>query len=264
VRDDILIGFKSEGDNFDSFEYPKRISKAQRRAARRSEKAVKAVTVYEEKPLEARNQTQQDYIDALKESSQIFAIGPAGTGKTYIAANWAMRQLVANKTDRIVLSRPTVTKHKHRQGFLPGNQKEKNDPWLAPIIDAFKDVVSKAVVDKYMREERVFFLPFETMRGHSLRNAVVFLDEAQNCDLGDLKLFLTRIGENSQVIVSGDHTQVDIDPKDSGLEDVLDMIEDYDIDAEIIEFSEDEVVRSGTAAQWVKAFSRFSSSLKRD
>lgn len=256
MRDDFIDVIANEDIEHKNFQYPTRKpSKAQRRAERRQLKAVKAVTVYEEKPLIARNQTQQDYMDALAESNQIFAIGPAGTGKTYIAANWAMRRLIGNHTDKIVLSRPTITKHKHRQGFLPGDQQEKNAPWLNPIIDAFKDVVAKSVIDKMMREEKVYFLPFETMRGHSIRNAIVFLDEAQNCDLGDLKLFLTRIGENSQVIISGDPSQVDIDPRDSGLEDVLDMIEDYDIDAEIIEFSEDEVVRSGIASQWVKAFS---------
>lgn len=236
----------------------KRLSKAQKRKERRAEKAQKSITIYEEKPLVPRNETQADFIDALKNSDQVFAVGPAGTGKTYIAAHHAMHSLITGKTEGIVVARPTVTKPKHRQGFLPGNEKEKIEPWLVPIISAFKDVVAAHVVDKMTRDGRIDYLSFETMRGRSLNRCIVILDEAQNCDYGDLRLFLTRIGEDSQVIVCGDPDPWQCDIGDaSGLNDVLEMIEEFDLSAEIIEFDEDDVVRSGIAKEWVKAFTRY-------
>lgn len=255
-----MLDEEADGFSFPNFgdtrvEYPqnRRLSKAQRRAEKRSTRATQA-NVIEVKPLIARNEIQQDMIDAMEESSQIFAIGPAGTGKTYVAARWAMNQLVSGNTSRIVISRPTVTKNKHRQGFLPGNEKEKIEPWLIPIVSAFKEGVSSETVAKMTRDGRIEYLSFETMRGRSIKDSVLILDEAQNCDFGDLRMFLTRIGENSKVIICGDPDQVDIN--DSGLKDVLDMIEDYDLSPDIIEFTEDDVVRSGIASEWVKAFKR--------
>lgn len=249
------VEFAIESADAISLPFPKpRLSKAQRRADKRAVKVAKANVIEEFKPLVARNETQQDLLNAFEDSDQIFAIGPAGTGKTYLAARYALRLLIAGKIDSITISRPTVTKNKHRQGFLPGNEKEKIEPWLIPILSAFKDGVAGNVVDKMTRDGRIEYLSFETMRGRSIKNSIIILDEAQNCDFGDLKMFLTRIGEGSKVIIAGDPEQVDIN--DSGLEDILDMIEDYDLSAEIIEFTENDVVRSGIASEWVKAFSR--------
>lgn len=242
----------AETDKVSIYQFPRKPSKAERRAVRRQEKARAATVMFEEKPLLPKNATQQEMLDALSEKEQVFAIGPAGTGKTYLAARWGMNALIKGEFSGLTISRPTVTKPKHRQGFLPGTDKEKIEPWLIPIISAFKDGVAPSMVDKMTRDGRIEYLSFETMRGRSIKDRVIILDEAQNCDYLDLKMFLTRVGENSKLIVCGDPEQVDIN--DSGLEAVLDMIEDFDLTAEIIEFDDADVVRSGIAAEWVRAF----------
>lgn len=224
--------------------------KAKARHQRRTErKAPEVASLPEFQPL---NQTQADLFEALKESPQVFVVGPAGTGKTYVAARHAMRQLLQGKTESIVLSRATVARRKHQLGFRPGKQDDKMADWMVPIMFGLKAECSTASIEKLRREGKIEFMPFETMRGRSIENAILILDEAQNCDIQDLKLFLTRVGENTQVIVAGDTDQVDID--DSGFETVLDMIEAHDMSAEIIEFDESDVVRSATAKEWVTAF----------
>jgi len=204
------------------------------------------------KPFEPLNATQATLFAALEHSDQVFAIGPAGTGKTYIAARKAIRKLILGQVERLIIARPTAAKAKHRLGFLPGKADDKIAPWLVPVLDGFKAEVSGATIEKMRKAGSIEFLPFEHMRGRSLSGAVVILDEAQNCDLGDLKLFLTRVGSGTQVIVCGDVDQVDI--PDSGLASVLAMIEPCGISAVVVEFSDDDVVRSGIAKQWVKAF----------
>jgi phosphate starvation-inducible protein PhoH and related proteins len=210
------------------------------------------------KPLVALNDSQKDYLEALSDSKQVFSIGGAGTGKTYIAARWAMSNLLKGSYEKIAITRPMVAKPKHRMGFLPGGPHQKMEPWLVPITQAFKEECSGVALKAMMQNETVEIVPFEFMRGRSIPNAIIILDEAQNCDLGDLKMFLTRVGENSQVIICGDTDQIDI--PDSGLEDILDMIEVHDIDADVIEFKPEDVVRSAIAKEWVVAFDR----IKRD
>lgn len=234
----------------DPTQQTQRLSKAQKRAIRRQAK--KATTASELKPFEPITHRQCEYFACLANSNQVFAVGGAGTGKTYIAARHAIRRLIAGDVDQIVIARPTVAKHKHKQGFLPGKLEDKLKPWLVPIMDAFKADVSGTQLDKLMQEGKIEFLSFEHMRGRSINNAVVILDEAQNCDIGDLRLFLTRIGQDTQVIVCGDVDQVDIE--DSGLWRVVEMIRAYGLTASLIEFSDDDVVRSEIAKEWVKAF----------
>lgn len=231
------------------------MTKAERRAQRRAAKAEsqRSNHVLDLKP---RTETQGFYLRCLREDTQIFGVGPAGTGKTYLAARHAMSRLKRHEIERIIVSRPTVSPSRHRMGFLPGNAAAKQRPWLKPIFDAFKDEVTPAVLDRMTQAGQVEVCPFEHMRGLSFHNAVVILDEAQNCDLRDLKLFLTRVGENSQVVICGDLDQTDM-PEDSGLRVVIDLIDRYEwIDASICEFGEDDVVRSEAAKQWVKAFTR--------
>lgn len=225
--------------------------KAQARHERRQNSATRNSERLRE-PLVPRSQNQAEMCQALLDSAQIFAVGPAGTGKTYIASRHALRQVLSGTKERVVICRATVAKSKHRLGFRPGNQDEKIADWLVPIMDGFKAEASVSTIEKLRRDGKIEFLAFETMRGRSLGDSVVLLDEAQNCDLGDLRMFLTRIGEGSQVIVSGDLDQIDI--PDSGLAHVLDMIETFDLGADIIEFGADDVVRSVVAREWVKAF----------
>lgn len=224
-----------------------RLSRRQARLLRREEKSETRVA-----PLRPLNQTQREYLESLEETDQIFAIGGAGTGKTYIASRWAMVQLLKGKFDKIAITRPMVSKPKHRMGFLPGNGQMKMEPWLVPIMQALKEECSSNTIKSFLRDEKIEIIPFEHMRGRSIPNAIIILDEAQNCDIGDLKLFLTRAGEGSQIIVCGDTDQVDI--PDSGLETIIAMVEEFNITADIIEFSSDDVVRSPRAKEWVKAF----------
>lgn len=225
--------------------------KARRREKRKSEGDPRTPGGKEFKPL---NQSQRDYFHALRTCDQVFAIGEAGTGKTYIAARWAAKQLAAKQIESIKIARPLASRERHKTGFLPGSLNQKLRPWFMPVIQALKEEMSGTVLDKMMNEGKVEFLSFEHMRGATFKDCVVILDEAQNCDLGDLKLFLTRLGEGCQVIVCGDPTQSDI--PDSGLDAVLDMIEECDVDAAVIEFMPEDVVRSEAARQWVMAFDR--------
>jgi phosphate starvation-inducible PhoH-like protein len=246
--------------NEDFFDQPRRPSnRASRKAAareeRKTQKAVKA-PVHRSEPLVPRNETQADYLAALHDSDQVFGIGPAGTGKTYMAARVGIRAVMDGRKEKICIARVTIAKKKHALGFRPGNQNDKIADWVVPIMDGFKAECSKTAIEAMVKAGKIEFLAFETLRGRSLEKCFVLLDEAQNCDLDDLKLFLTRIGDDTTVVVCGDPTQTDI--PDSGLEQVLDMVDDYNIDADVIEFTEDDVVRSATAKAWVKAFSALS------
>lgn len=238
-------------DNIPSYYQENQIksTKAKARANRRA--AAKNIDP-SVKPLVALNAAQQDLIDSINESSQVFAIGPAGSGKTYIMARMAIKELVNGTKERIIVSRVTVTKTKHRLGFRPGTQDEKIADWMTPVLDGFHAEASKQTITKFLDEKRIEFLPFETMRGRSLSNCIMILDEAQNCDIGDLRMYLTRVGEGTKVFIAGDPDQTDI--PDSGLDTILSMVEKHKITAEIIDFTEDDVVRSKIAKEWVIAF----------
>lgn len=207
-------------------------------------------------PLSAKTETQAYLLDCLVDGSQVFAIGPAGTGKTYIPARKAAEALKKGLIEKIYIARPTVSHKRHQQGFLPGKLEQKLAPWLVPLLDAMKDEVSAKTLDNWMTDKRVEFLSFEHLRGRTLKNCWVILDEAQNCTFGDLKLFLTRKGENSVYVITGDTDQVDIE--DSGLEPIIRMIERYDLSPDLVVFSEEECVRSDDAKEWLIAFSRAS------
>jgi phosphate starvation-inducible PhoH-like protein len=205
-------------------------------------------------PLTPKNESQKFYLDCLKDSDQIFAIGPAGTGKTYIAARVAMKALSLGDIEQIYVARPTVSMGKHRMGFLPGKLDAKMKPWFIPIVDAFKDEVPAALYDKFYQEGKIEFVSFEHIRGRTFSDSFVILDEAQNCTLHDLKTFLTRIGEDTQLVVCGDLDQCDI--PDSGLDEVVSMIEKFDLNASVCDFLASDVVRSKIAQEWVTAFSK--------
>ena len=183
----------------------------------------------------------------------MFSIGPAGTGKTYLGARWAIRQVLDGAKDRLVITRPTTSKPKHKLGYRPGNQDEKVEDWLIPVLDAVRDECGMATMDRLRKSGHICFAAFETMKGRTFRDAVVILDEAEDCDVDDLKLFLTRTGENTQIIVDGDVDQVS-PGMDSGYGQIIDMIGRHGIDAAVIRFTDADVVRSEAAAAWVRAF----------
>lgn len=228
-------------------------SKSLKRKRRQEDKRLK-----EEKtrkfPLAPKTESQRVYLTALRSHDQIFATGSAGTGKTYMASRVGLRAVLDNEFSRIIICRPTMSDPRHKIGFLPGNLDAKLKPWLTPILRAFHEEASAAEIDKLKNENRIEFASFEHMRGQTFDDAFVILDEAQNCSYSDLRLFLTRIGENTTVVVNGDVDQFDI--QDSGLEEIMNIVSKYKIDASVVHFDEHDVVRSEIAAQWVKAFSK--------
>lgn len=164
---------------------------------------------------------QAQYYHALKENTIIFGIGPAGSGKTYLAVASAVESLFTGVTKKIILVRPAVEAGEHL-GFLPGDMEEKINPYLRPLLDALHDMVDVKVVNELMAQEIIEIAPLAFMRGRTLNNAVIILDEAQNATSVQLKMFLTRIGFGSKVIITGDPTQNDLPyDKQSGLADAI-------------------------------------------
>lgn len=237
---------------FDDHVTDRPLTKAQARAVRRQERQGRQPG---SKPLEAKTPTQRVYLDHLQAGRSVFAVGGAGTGKTYLAARIAARKMVEGKIEKIIICRVTVSQPKHALGFLPGRLEQKLEPWLVPVFDGIKAEVSGATLDNWRKEGKVEIASFEHMRGRTFSSAMVILDEGQNCSLLDLRMFLTRTGTDAQIVVTGDMDQIDVN--DSGLNTVIGMALDYDVPMEVVQFSSEDVVRSAMAKAWVKAFERF-------
>lgn len=203
--------------------------------------------------IEARTPRQADYITALTQNTLTFGIGPAGTGKSYLAIAAAVEAFLDKRVDRIILSRPAVEAGE-RLGFLPGDMKEKVDPYLRPLYDALHDTLGGDQVTKFLESGVFEVAPLAFMRGRTLSNAYVVLDEAQNCTRMQMKMFLTRLGENSLMAVTGDPTQIDLPRgESSGLEEALHILEGIE-DASVIRFTDKDVVRHPMVARIVKAY----------
>ncbi len=196
---------------------------------------------------------QGEYFKALYEHDLTFALGPAGTGKTYIAVAMAVHAFINKKVDRIILSRPAVEAGE-KLGFLPGDLKEKVDPFLRPLYDALYDMLPAEKVVQYIETGEIEVAPLAFMRGRTLSNAYVILDEAQNTTPTQMKMFLTRMGEGSQMVVTGDLSQCDL-PRDiaSGLRDAVKKLEGLE-GIGTIRFGQEDVVRHALAARIVKAY----------
>lgn len=203
-------------------------------------------------PIEPLTKAQGAYLAALRSSPQVIVVGPAGTGKTWIAATYAADLYRTRKIDRIVLSRPNVPCGRSL-GFFPGSLNEKFAPWAAPVIEAIKERIGKAAFDIALKNGDIEMVPFEVMRGRSWKDAFVLLDEAQNTTPAEMKTFLTRIGENCLTVVDGDVSQCDL-PAESGLKTAIDLIRTRDLPVPVIEFGREDIVRSGLCAMWVEAF----------
>ena len=205
------------------------------------------------KTIAARSPTQVRYMEALGQADVIFALGPAGTGKTYLAVAQAVSQLVAGSVDRLILSRPAVEAGE-RLGFLPGDMKEKVDPYLRPLYDALYDMLPSEQVERRIASGEIEIAPLAFMRGRTLANAFVILDEAQNTTPLQMKMFLTRFGERSRMVVCGDPNQVDLpDPGKSGLADAVGRLDGVPGIA-TLRFSSREVVRHPIVGRIVEAY----------
>ncbi len=200
-----------------------------------------------------RSPIQADYLRAIDTSALVFGEGPAGTGKTYLAVAKAVERLVQGSVDRIILSRPAVEAGE-QLGFLPGDMREKVDPYLRPLYDALHDMLPVEQVEKLMEKGEIEVAPLAFMRGRTLSNAFVILDEAQNTTAVQMKMFLTRLGNNSSMVITGDLSQVDL-PHGvrSGLRDAQDTLDGVDGVA-FVTFSETDVVRHALVTRIVHAY----------
>jgi phosphate starvation-inducible protein PhoH and related proteins len=209
------------------------------------------------RPVRARTPAQDAYIRSLRRHALVFGTGPAGTGKTWLAVAHAIMLFERREVDRIILSRPAVEAGE-RLGFLPGDMREKVDPYLRPIYDALFDLMDPRIVERALQGGEIEIAPLAFMRGRTLSNAAVILDEAQNTTSMQMKMFLTRLGENSRMIVTGDPTQVDLPPgQTSGLAEAVKLLKDVEGVGHAV-FTHEDVVRHELVARIVAAYDKAS------
>jgi len=205
------------------------------------------------RPVRARTAAQDAYIRALKRNELVFGIGPAGTGKTWLAVAQACQLFERKEVDRIILSRPAVEAGE-RLGFLPGDMREKVDPYLRPIYDALYDLMDARVVERALQSGEIEIAPLAFMRGRTLTNAAIILDEAQNTTSMQMKMFLTRLGENSRMIITGDPSQVDLpNGQQSGLAEASKLLSGVEGIAQVT-FAAEDVIRHELVARIVAAY----------
>ena len=203
----------------------------------------------------ARSEKQSDYIKALKENDIIMTLGPAGTGKSFLAVSVAVTMLLEKKIERVILSRPAVEAGE-KLGFLPGDMKEKVDPYLRPLYDALYELFGADKINKKIESGEIEIAPLAFMRGRTLKNCFAILDEAQNATETQIKMFLTRIGDNSKLVVNGDPSQVDlINKSQSGLIKSKNILKHLN-EIKIIEFDHNDVVRHPLVTKIIKAYQK--------
>ena len=205
------------------------------------------------KPITARSENQRRLVEAYAKHDMLFAIGPAGSGKTYTAIALAVRALKKKEVKKIILSRPAVEAGE-KLGFLPGDMKDKIDPYLQPLYDALQEMIPAAKLQEYMESNIIQIAPLAFMRGRTLNDAVVILDEAQNTSSAQIKMFLTRMGWNTKMIVTGDRTQIDLPPSQkSGLIEAQRILKDVSGIA-FIEMDKRDIVRHKLVTRIVEAY----------
>lgn len=220
-----------------------------------SEESAKDVIVYNisGKPIKSRSENQQRLVDAYSKDDMVFAVGPAGTGKTYLSIALAVRALKDKEIKKIILSRPAVEAGE-KLGFLPGDMKDKIDPYLQPLYDALEDMIPAVKLQELMEKHVIQIAPLAFMRGRTLSDAVVILDEAQNTTSAQLRMFLTRMGWNTKMIITGDMTQVDL-PRgtQSGLREALRILGGIE-GISVVNLTQTDIVRHKLVTKIVKAY----------
>ena len=209
------------------------------------------------KPVKPKTLGQKNYIEAIKNNTIVFGVGPAGTGKTYLAVAMAVNSFRSKEVNRIILTRPAVEAGE-KLGFLPGDLQSKVDPYLRPLYDALFDMLGAENYNRYQERGNIEVAPLAYMRGRTLDDSFIILDEAQNTTPEQMKMFLTRLGFNSKIVVTGDITQIDLpDGKRSGLVDVIKILKNVD-DIKTVFFNEKDVVRHRLVQDIIKAYEKAS------
>lgn len=222
---------------------------------RTKDEAVKGVVVYSlsGRPIKSRSENQQRLIDAFEQNDMVFAVGPAGTGKTYLSIALAVRALKEKSAKRIILSRPAVEAGE-KLGFLPGDMKDKIDPYLQPLYDALEDMLPATKLQDMMEKHIIQIAPLAFMRGRTLSDAIVILDEAQNTTPAQLRMFLTRMGWNTKMVITGDMTQIDLPrSQTSGLREALRILHGIE-GIGVVELNKKDIVRHKLVTRIVNAY----------
>ncbi len=220
------------------------------------------VTTYNGKIIRPKTNSQIKYFNLLEKNSIVFAMGAAGTGKTYLAVAYGIKLLKSKKINKIIVTRPIVEAGENL-GFLPGELKEKVDPYLIPIYDAFNDIVGKETLEKYLDKGIVEIAPLAYMRGRTLNDALIILDEAQNTTTTQMKMFLTRLGYNAKMIITGDESQIDLKSSiKSGIIQAMEILNDID-DIAFLHFESHDVVRHPLVSKIITAYEKAEINLKK-
>ncbi len=203
--------------------------------------------------VQPRSMNQRKYVEAIEQNDMVFGVGPAGTGKTYLAVAMAVSAINAKKLSRIILVRPAVEAGE-RLGFLPGSLQEKVDPYLRPLYDALYDLLEPERIDRMLEKNIIEIAPLAFMRGRTLNDAFIIMDEAQNTTIEQMKMFLTRMGANSKAVITGDITQIDLpNPRKSGLLDAINILDGVE-GIQFCHFEECDVVRHPLVQRIVRAY----------
>ena len=220
--------------------------------------SVKGVLVYSisGRPIKSRSENQQQLIDAYEKNDMIFAVGPAGTGKTYLSIALAVKALKEKAIKKIILSRPAVEAGE-KLGFLPGDMKDKIDPYLQPLYDALEDMIPAVKLQDMMEKHIIQIAPLAFMRGRTLSDAVVILDEAQNTTSQQIRMFLTRMGMNTKMIITGDLTQIDLTREQrSGLKEALKILDGVE-GIGVVKLGQKDIVRHKLVTRIVNAYDKY-------
>lgn len=230
----------------DTLEPPKKQTRSRRKTN------YKGASKKETSGIVPKTETQTELLNALTSSNQVFILGPAGTGKTYVTATYAADLYTTKEVDKIVITRPHVTVGKDI-GYLPGTLEEKTYPWALPVLDVLIKHLGKGAVETGIKNGNIEMAPLAIMRGRSFDNSFIIVDETQNITTHELKMLLTRVGEGSKIVLNGDVQQSDLATGD-GLSKVIHLAKKHILPVPVIEFGIDDIIRSDICAQWVKVF----------